>query len=59
MTALGQHAVFIVGAYVAAAIIVLALLAWVIADYYTQRAILKRLEERGVTRRSAGRRESR
>ena len=53
---LGPHAGFIVAAYAAAAVIVSALLAWVIADYRAQRRILARLEERGVTRRSAAQR---
>jgi heme exporter protein D len=52
---LGPHAAFILAAYAAAALIVLALLIWVIADYRAQRRILARLEERGIIRRSAAR----
>ena len=55
---LGPHAGFIIGAYAAASVVVLALLVWVIADYRAQRRILKRLEERGVTRRSAARQDA-
>ena len=49
---LGPHAVFIVAAYVAAALVVLGLIAWVLADYDAQRRLLADLETRGVTRRS-------
>ena len=50
---LGQHAFFIVAAYAIAAIVVVALIGWVIADYRRQRAILRDLERSGLTRRSA------
>ena len=50
---LGPHAGFIIAAYAAAVLAVAALAAWVIADHRAQRRTLKRLEERGVTRRSA------
>jgi heme exporter protein D len=50
---LGQHANFIVAAYAMAAIVVVLLIGWVIADYRRQRAILRDLESRGLTRRSA------
>jgi heme exporter protein D len=50
---LGQHAGFIVAAYASAAVVVVALISWVIADYRRQRAILRDLESSGVTRRSA------
>ncbi|MCC7346877.1 MAG: heme exporter protein CcmD [Variibacter sp.] len=53
MAALGPHAAFIVAAYAAAAGVMLALLVWVVADYYAQRATLDELERQGVTRRSA------
>jgi heme exporter protein D len=46
------HAAFIAAAYLAGAIIMLALIAWVVADYRTQRRLLADLEARGVTRRS-------
>ena len=52
MMDLGPHAVFIIAAYVMAAIVVLGLIAWVMADYDAQRRVLADLEERGVTRRS-------
>jgi len=52
---LGQHANFIVAAYAVAAIVVVALIGWVIADYRRQRAILRDLERSGLTRRSARR----
>jgi heme exporter protein D len=50
---LGQHANFIVAAYAIAAAVVVVLIAWVIVDHRRQRAILRDLEARGVTRRSA------
>jgi heme exporter protein D len=50
---LGQHANFIVGAYAIAAAVVVLLIGWVIVDHRRQRAILRDLEARGVTRRSA------
>ena len=50
---LGQHANFIVAAYASAAVVVVALIGWVIADYRRQRAILRDLERSGLTRRSA------
>ena len=52
---LGQHASFIVTAYAIAAVVVVALIGWVIADYRRQRAILRDLESSGLTRRSARR----
>ena len=53
MMDLGPHAAFIIAAYAAALLVVLALLIWVIADHRAQRRILEQLEQRGVTRRSA------
>jgi heme exporter protein D len=50
---LGQHAGFIVAAYAATVAIVAVLIAWVLADYRTQRRILAELDAQGVTRRSA------
>jgi heme exporter protein D len=50
---LGQHANFILAAYAIAAVVVVVLIAWVIVDHRRQRAILRDLEARGVTRRSA------
>jgi heme exporter protein D len=52
---LGPHAPFVIGAYTVTAIIVVAMLVWVIADHRAQQRLLRRLEERGVTRRSAAR----
>ena len=49
---LGPHAAFIVGAYSAAAIVIVALIAWVWLDYRAQKRSLAELEARGVTRRS-------
>ena len=49
---LGPHASFIVAAYVMAALVVLALIAWVLGDHEAQRRKLADLEARGVTRRS-------
>ena len=48
---LGPHATFIVIAYVAAAVVVIALVAWIVADHTAQRRLLADLEARGVTRR--------
>jgi heme exporter protein D len=52
---LGQHASFIVIAYGVAAVILLSLVAWIVADYRAQQRALGELEKRGVTRRSTGR----
>ena len=52
MTDLGPHAAFIIAAYATAAVVVIALIAWVIADHDAQRRLLADLEARGVTRRS-------
>jgi heme exporter protein D len=52
MMDLGPHAVFIIAAYVVAALVVTGLIAWVMADYDAQRRLLADLEARGVTRRS-------
>ena len=49
---LGPHASFIVAAYAVAVLVVVALIAWVLADYDAQRRRLAALEVRGVTRRS-------
>jgi heme exporter protein D len=48
-----NHINFIVAAYAAAAMVVGALLAWVLLDYRAQLRNLANLEKRGVTRRSA------
>jgi heme exporter protein D len=49
----GPYASFVLGSYGIAAVVVLALVVWVIADYRRQRALLRDLEARGITRRSA------
>ena len=50
---LGQHAAFIVISYAATALVVGALIAWLVADGRRQRAALAELEARGVRRRSS------
>jgi heme exporter protein D len=52
MMDLGPHAAFIIAAYATAAVVVIGLIAWVIADHDAQRRLLADLEARGVTRRS-------
>jgi heme exporter protein D len=52
MASLGPHAGFIVGAYLAALIVTVAVIVWVWLDYRRQRRILADLEARGITRRS-------
>lgn len=49
---LGPHAAFIIAAYAMAALVVIGLIAWVLADHAAQRRLLADLEARGVTRRS-------
>jgi heme exporter protein D len=49
---LGPHAAFIVASYVMAALVVLGLIAWVLADFRAQRRVLADLEARGLRRRS-------
>jgi len=48
-----HHLDFILGAYVAAVVVVAGLIAWVLLDYRAQLRNLADLEKRGVTRRSA------
>lgn len=50
---LGPHAPFIIAAYGLALGVIVALIAWIIADHRRQRRTLADLERRGVTRRSA------
>ncbi|MCC6949443.1 MAG: heme exporter protein CcmD [Bradyrhizobiaceae bacterium] len=50
---LGQHAGFIVAAYVAALIVLALLVVWVIVDHRMQRQAIAKLEAQGITRRSA------
>ena len=49
---LGAHAEFIIAAYLVAAVVIGALIAWVRIDYRAQQRQLEGLEARGVTRRS-------
>lgn len=49
---LGPHAAFIVAAYVTTAVVVMALIVWVLADYRAQLRLLADLERRGIGRRS-------
>jgi heme exporter protein D len=48
----GPYTTFVVSSYAIAALVVLLLTAWVIADHRRQRAQLRDLEARGITRRS-------
>jgi heme exporter protein D len=50
---LGPHAGFIVAAYAAGVLVVLALIGWIVADHRAQLRILADLERQGLTRRSA------
>lgn len=56
MSGFGEHAGYILGAYGLAAVIVLALVVWVVTDGRAQRRRLRDLEARGIRRRSAARR---
>jgi heme exporter protein D len=49
---LGPNAAFIVASYAVAALVVLGLIAWVLADFRAQRRVLADLEARGMRRRS-------
>lgn len=49
---LGPYAAFIVWSYAIVAVVVLALIGWVVSDYRRQQAILRDLDAKGVTRRS-------
>jgi heme exporter protein D len=49
---LGPYASFIATSYLAAAVLVLALIAWVIIDYRSQTRRLHEMEQSGVVRRS-------
>jgi len=49
---LGPYASFIVGSYLAAAIVVALLIGWIALDYRSQKRRLRELEEHGVARRS-------
>ena len=49
---LGPHGTFIIAAYLMAALVVMGLIAWVLADHAAQRRLLADLEARGARRRS-------
>ena len=49
---LGSYASFIVTSYLAAALVVALLTAWIAIDYLNQKRRLRELEESGVVRRS-------
>jgi len=52
--AAGSYAIFIVGAYAAAAAIVVALIAWIVLDRRHLIRLINELEAKGITRRSVG-----
>ena len=52
------HIDFIVAAYAAGLIVIVALIAWVTLDYRVQRRILAELERQGLSRRSTPAREA-
>ncbi len=54
MIELGPYADYILWAYAGVALLVIALIAWVVYDARRVTARLKSLEERGIRRRSAG-----
>ncbi|WP_407177898.1 heme exporter protein CcmD [Bradyrhizobium sp. STM 3562] len=49
---LGPYASFIVTSYLAAALVVVLLIAWIALDYRNQKRRLRELEDSGVSRRS-------
>ena len=49
---LGPYASFIVTSYLAAALVVAVLTAWIAIDYLNQKRRLRELEDSGVVRRS-------
>jgi heme exporter protein D len=49
---LGPYASFIVTSYLAAALVVVLLVAWIAIDYRSQKRRLRELDESGITRRS-------
>ncbi|WP_315702097.1 MULTISPECIES: heme exporter protein CcmD [unclassified Bradyrhizobium] len=49
---LGPYTTFIASSYLAAALVVALLIAWIMVDHRTQKARLRALEESGVNRRS-------
>ena len=54
MEAASDHAGFILAAYCIAAVVLVGLIAYVVADGRAQRRRLAELESRGIRRRSAG-----
>ncbi len=53
MIALGNHAGFIVAAYLATLIVIAGLVVWIVLDGRSLRRRLAELEARGISRRSA------
>ncbi|MDQ2954080.1 MAG: heme exporter protein CcmD [Pseudomonadota bacterium] len=49
---LGSHSHFIIAAYMAVLMIIGALIAWIVLDYWALKRALGELEESGMTRRS-------
>jgi heme exporter protein D len=49
---LGPYTSFIATSYLAAGLVVVVLIGWITLDYRQQKARLRLLEQRGVTRRS-------
>lgn len=49
---LGPYAAFIVTSYLAAAVVVAILVAWIAFDYRNQKRRLRELEDSGIVRRS-------
>ena len=49
---LGPYASFILSAYLAAALVVAVLIAWIALDYRSQKQRLRELDRSGVVRRS-------
>jgi heme exporter protein D len=52
------HAGFVIAAYLLAALVLIAMIAWTIVDGRAQRRRIADLEARGIRRRSAGRKTS-
>ncbi len=55
---MGPHSTFIIAAYSVAAVVIGALIAWVMIDYAALKRTLASFEERGITRGSDGRKKS-
>ena len=52
---LGPHATFIIASYAVSALILGALIGWIVFDWFSLRRTLAELEARGITRRSSER----